>query len=291
MRHPIVVGGATVQGIVEQEAPFFDPLEFFPKLTRATLEENREWLEPRFIDPATGKLILCIQSYLVRTPHHNILIDSCVGNDKPRPRRPFWDMMKGAAYERGLQATGLTFADIDFVMCTHLHVDHVGWNTRLQDGRWVPTFPKARYLFSDRELAYWTERQKSDPDAVPWISDSVLPIVQAGRCDLVSSDHVVNDNIHFIPTPGHTIDHFSVRVGRKGHDAIITGDMIHSPLQARLPDLGMMSDYDSALGARSRRAVLEEVCDTPTLLCTAHFPSPSLGRVTRHGEGFQFVDG
>jgi glyoxylase-like metal-dependent hydrolase (beta-lactamase superfamily II) len=138
MSHPIVVGGATVQGIVEQEAPFFDPLEFFPKLTRATLEENREWLEPRFIDPATGKLILCIQSYLVRTPHHNILIDSCVGNDKPRPRRPFWDMMKGAAYERGLQATGLTFADIDFVMCTHLHVDHVGWNTRLQDGRWVP---------------------------------------------------------------------------------------------------------------------------------------------------------
>jgi glyoxylase-like metal-dependent hydrolase (beta-lactamase superfamily II) len=275
---------------VEQQAPLFDPLEFFPKLTRATLEENRSWLEPRFIDPTTGKLVLCVQSYLVRTSRHNILIDSCVGNHKPRPRRPFWDMMKGVEYERGLKAAGIGFDDIDFVMCTHLHVDHVGWNTKLQDGRWVPTFPKARYLFSDRELAYWTERQQADPDAVPWIGDSVLPVVQAGRCDLVKSDHVVDDDIRFLPTPGHTIDHFSVQVGRKDQDAIITGDMIHSPLQARFPELGMMSDYDSELGARSRRGLLERVCDTPTLLCTAHFPSPSVGRVTRSGDGFQFVE-
>ncbi len=290
MSQPIRVGDATVQRIVEQEAPFFDPSEFFAKLTPARLEENRAWLEPRYIDPVTGKLILCIQSYLVRTPHHNILIDSCVGNDKPRPRRPFWDMLKGADYERSLKAAGLGFDDIDFVMGTHQHVDHVGWNTRLQDGRWGPTFPKARYLFSDRELAYWTQRQEADPDAVPWIGDSVLPIVQAGRCDIVTSDHVVDDDIHFMPTPGHTIDHFSVRIGRKDQDAIITGDMIHSPLQARLPELGMMSDYDPDLGARSRRTLLAGVCDTPTLLCTAHFPSPSVGRVTRSGDGFRFVE-
>ncbi len=152
MSQPITVDGASVQRLVEQEAPFFDPLEFFPKLTSEMLEENRHWLEPRYIDPAAGKLILCVQSYLVRTRHHNILIDSCVGNDKPRPGRPFWDRMKSSAYERCLNAAGLTFADIDFVMCTHLHVDHVGWNTRLENGRWVPTFPKARYFFSDRDL-------------------------------------------------------------------------------------------------------------------------------------------
>ena len=290
MRQPIVVGRATLQRIVEQEAPLFDPLEFFPSLTQQDLDENRAWLEPRYIDPATGKMILCVQSYLVRTRHHNILIDSCVGNDKPRPRRPFWDMMKLSNYQQSMNAAGITFADIDFVMCTHLHVDHVGWNTRLQDGRWVPTFPKARYYFSDRELAYWTERQKAEPDACPWISDSVLPIIETGRCDVVRSDHVVDDELRFIPTPGHTIDHFSVRVGGRNQDAIITGDMIHSPLQAHRPELGMMSDYDPDLAGRSRRALLDEICDTPTLLCTAHFPSPSIGRVTRRGGAFHVVD-
>jgi glyoxylase-like metal-dependent hydrolase (beta-lactamase superfamily II) len=290
MSQTIRLGGATVERIVEQEAPFFDPLEFFPGLSREVLDENRSWLEPRYIDPATGKLILCVQSYLVRTAHHNILIDSCVGNDKPRPARRFWDMLKGVAWQRNLEAAGLSFADIDFVMCTHLHVDHVGWNTRLDNGRWVPTFPKARYLFSDRELAYWTQRHQSDPDSCPWISDSVLPIVHARCCDVVTSDHVVDDHLRFIPTPGHTIDHFSVRVGGTDQDAIITGDMIHSPIQAHLPELGMMSDYDSALAGRSRRRVLDEVCDTPTLLCTAHFPSPSVGRVRRRGESFRIVE-
>jgi glyoxylase-like metal-dependent hydrolase (beta-lactamase superfamily II) len=290
MSQPIVVGNATVHRIVEQEAPFFDLLEFFPSLTQQEVDENRGWLEPRYVDPATGKMILCIQSYLVRTRHHNILIDSCVGNDKHRPRRPFWDMMKRTSYQRNMNAAGITFADIDFVMCTHLHVDHVGWNTRLQDGRWVPTFPNARYYFSDRELAYWTDRHRAEPDACPWISDSVLPIVQAGRCDVVRSDHVVDDELCFVPTPGHTIDHFSVRVGRKDQDAIITGDMIHSPLQAHRPELGMMSDFDPELGGRSRRALLDEICDAPTLLCTAHFPSPSIGRVTRRGSAFHVVD-
>jgi glyoxylase-like metal-dependent hydrolase (beta-lactamase superfamily II) len=286
----ISVGGATVQRIVEQEAPFFEPLRFFPTLSPELLAENLPWLQPRYIDPATGLLVLCVQSYLVRTRHHNILIDSCVGNDKPRPHRPFWDMMKRADYERNLAATGLGFEDIDFVMCTHLHVDHVGWNTRLDNGRWVPTFPKARYLFSGVELDYWTRRHQSDAAAQPWIGDSVLPIVQAGRCDLVHNEHVLDDHVCLLPTPGHTIDHFSVRVGTKDDDAIITGDMVHSPLQARYPDIGMMSDYDAELGGRSRRRVFAEICDTPTLLCTAHFPSPSIGLVRRLGDGYDFVE-
>lgn len=285
---PISLGGATLERIVEQEAPFFDPLRFFPSLTREKLDENRAWLEPRYIDPATGKLILCIQSYLVRTRHHTILIDSCVGNHKPRPHRPFWDMMKRADYERSLIAAGLTFADIDFVLCTHLHVDHVGWNTRLDNGRWVPTFPNARYCFSNVELGYWTERHRTNPSAFGWISDSVLPIVASGQCDVVANDHTIDDSVSLLPTPGHTVDHFSVRIGAAGHDAIVTGDMIHSPLQLHHPEMAMMSDHSPELACQSRRRVLSELCDTPTLLCTAHFPSPSIGQVTRRGDGFQF---
>ncbi len=285
----IEIGSATIHRIVEQEGPFFDAMQFFPTATKEFLDENRRWLQPRFLD-ANDKLILCIQSYVVRTPHHTIMIDTCVGNHKPRPARSFWNMMNSDRYEKSLAASGFSVNDIDFVMCTHLHTDHVGWNTRLENGRWVPTFPKARYVFADRELAYWTKRQQDDPAACPWIVDSVLPIVAANRADIVKSAHAFNDLVTLIPTPGHTIDHYSVRVGRPGADAIITGDMIHSPLQARFPELGMMADYDSKQAGELRRSLFGQVCDTSTLMCMAHFPSPSTGRMVRHREAFDFID-
>ena len=128
------LGALTIHRVVEQEAAFFDPVRFFPTLTKELLAENFSWLQPVYFDPS-GRLVLCIQSYIVRTPHHVILIDSCVGNHKPRPAHPFWNMMTSDRYERNLAATGLTTGDIDYVMCTHLHIDHVGWNTRLESGR------------------------------------------------------------------------------------------------------------------------------------------------------------
>ncbi len=288
MPAPIKIGNITVHRIIEQEAAYFEVLKFFPTLTRELLEENRAWMQPRYLD-ADDKLEMCFQGYLVETPHHNILIDTCVGNHKPRPARPFWHMLNSDRFENSLAAAGFGVGDIDFVMCTHLHVDHVGWNTRLENGRWVPTFPKARYVFADRELAYWEKRQKDDPAACPWITDSVLPIVAAKRVDLVKSAHAFNDLVTLIPTPGHTIDHYSVQVGKPGADAIIAGDMIHSPIQARYPELGMMSDYDSSQGGRSRRELFGRFCDTSTLMCTAHFPSPSTGRFVRWRDGFDFV--
>src|SRR5262245_42881481 len=160
----------TLHRIVEQEEQAFDGLEFFPGLTGEILEANGSWLRPKYFDP-TGKVLLCIQSYTVRTPRHIILVDSCVGNHKRRPKHPFWNTLNSNRYERNLAAAGLTVSDIDFVMCTHLHVDHVGWNTRLDGGRWVPTFPKARYLFAERELDHWTRRQNEDPESCPWITD------------------------------------------------------------------------------------------------------------------------
>src|SRR5262252_7838429 len=180
MADPIKVGNITIHRIVEQEGPFFAMRTFFPKLTKEMLEENRAWLQPKYMSPKE-ELVLCIQGYLVQTPHHNILIDTCVGNDKPRPTRAFWNMMRSDRFEKSLAATGLGVGDIDFVMCTHLHVDHVGWNTRLENGRWVPTFPNAKYIMADRELAFWTQKEKDDPAEWPWITDSVLPIVAARR--------------------------------------------------------------------------------------------------------------
>jgi glyoxylase-like metal-dependent hydrolase (beta-lactamase superfamily II) len=205
------VGDITIHRIVEQEGPLFPCLQFFPSLTKEIYEENRAWLQPKYIDQ-DDKVVLCIQSYLVQTPHHTILVDSCVGNHKPRPTRPFWHMMNSDRYEKNLASAGFGVGDIDFVMCTHLHGDHVGWNTRLDNGRWVPTFPKARYVFA--------------------------------------------------------------------------GDMIHSPLQARYPEIGIMVDYDSKQAGATRRELFGKLCDTSTLVCTAHFPSPSAGRIVRWKDAF-----
>ena len=288
MSTPLTLRDITIHPVVEQQGAFFDALSFFPKLSKELLDENRSWLRPEFVD-VQDRLVLCIQSFFIKTPHQNILIDACVGNHKPRPTRPFWNMLNIDRFEKGLADAGLTVNDIDYVMCTHLHTDHVGWNTRLENGRWVPTFPKANYVMADRELTHWTQREKENPQSVPWITDSVLPIIEAKRAKIVTSDFALNDSIKFIPTPGHTIDHFSVLIGRPGADALITGDMIHSPLQGKYPDLGMMSDYDSAQAGQTRRTTFDRFCHEPTIMCATHFPSPSTSRVRRWADGYRFL--
>jgi glyoxylase-like metal-dependent hydrolase (beta-lactamase superfamily II) len=277
-------GDATIHRIIEMEVGFTPALEFLPNLTKDVLDANRSWMHPAALD-ANDNLVLCFQSYVVKTGKHNILIDSCVGNDKERTARPLWHKKKDDAFMRGLAAAGLTLNDIDFVLCTHLHVDHIGWNTRLENGRWVPTFPKARYIFSKTELDFWLDEAKKTD--LPQIVDSVIPIVEAKACDVVTSDHSLNDLITLIPTPGHTIDHYAVTLGKGGKDAVFTGDLIHTPLQALHPELAMRVDYNPAQGIASRKRFLETYCDTNTLCCFAHFPSPSKGYVKRWGDGFK----
>lgn len=285
MTTAIQIGDITIQRIVEMEGPLRPALDFFADLTPAMLDENRSWLREAGAMDADDKMVLCFQSYVIRTPHHTILVDSCVGNDKGRPGRPVWDHKTDTTYMDALAAAGLSVNDIDFVLCTHLHVDHVGWNTRLEDGRWVPTFPNARYLFSAKELDFWTAEAKTKPQ--PHIEDSVLPIVAAARADLVTSSHALGDHVRLLPTPGHTIDHFAVELGRGSALAVVTGDLIHSPLQTRYPELSMFADSDPALAATTRRSFLERYSDSPTLCCFAHFPSPSVGRLKPWGGGFR----
>lgn len=284
----LTAGNIEILRIVEYPAMGFDTRMFFPGLTDEMLAENRPWLEPVYLDPATGRTLLCIQSYVVRTRHHTILVDTCIGNHKNRPNRPMFHMLDSDAYERNFAAAGLDVADIDFVMCTHLHADHTGWNTKLENGSWVPTFPNARYIFAEREMAYWQAAHEKDPDACAWMTDSVLPVVAAGRAEIVTSDYAMNDEVRLMPTPGHTIDHYSVLVGNGDDGALIAGDMVHSPLQMRYPELGMFSDHDSGIAGRTRRRMFAELCDMPTLLCTAHFPGPSAGRVVSRGDAYDF---
>jgi glyoxylase-like metal-dependent hydrolase (beta-lactamase superfamily II) len=284
MSEVIQIGDITVHRIVEQQLPFLPALEMIPALTPELLAENRHWMEPAALDPE-GRLILCFQSYILCTPHHVILVDSCVGNDKRRPTRPKWNMKTDDVYMTRLAAAGLRVEDIDFVLCTHLHTDHVGWNTRLENGRWVPTFPNARYVFAESEYDYWAA-MNAKAQVLPF-NDSVLPVVEANRAEMVSSDHEIGDLVRLLPTPGHTPGHVAVAFGRDGADGVISGDLIHSPLQARYPELSVMFDVDQAQAAVTRRRFLERYCDTGTLCCPAHFPPPSWGRIERWGNGFR----
>jgi len=278
-------GDVTVQHAVEQEQAFLSALDMLPGLTPGLLAENRDWLEAGRALDAGGALCLCFQAFVIRTPRHVVLVDSCIGNDKSRPTRPAWDMKGDDRFLHGLAALNLAPGDIDYVMCTHLHADHVGWNTRLLDGRWVPTFPNARYVFARAEYAYWEASHATAP--IPPFADSVLPVVEAGRADLVAGDHALGDHIRLLATPGHTPGHVSVLIGAGATDAVVSGDLIHSPLQARYPELSTRFDVDMAQAAATRRGFLERFCDTPTLCCMTHFPSPSVGRLTRWGEGFR----
>ncbi|HTO60395.1 MAG TPA: MBL fold metallo-hydrolase [Bradyrhizobium sp.] len=278
------VGDLTIHRVIEQETTYLPALEIFPALTGELLAENRSWLRQAKALDDDDALILCFQSYVVKTPHHTILIDSCIGNDKPRPHRPKWHMKTDDNYLRGLAAAGVSVADVDVVMCTHLHVDHVGWNTRLDNGRWVPTFPNARYVFAKTEYDYWAAQNAKAE--VPPFADSVLPVVEAKRVDIVADDFSIGDHARILPTPGHTPGHVAITFGRTRDDAVFVGDAMHSPLQTRHPELSMKFDVDAELAARTRRSLLERLCDSGTLCCTAHFPSPSAGRIKRRGDAF-----
>ena len=278
------VGDFTIHRIIEQETTFLQANDALPTLAPEVLAENRGWLQKTGALDANDTLILCFQSYIVKTSHHTILIDSCIGNDKPRPLRPKWNMKTDDAYMRALAASGFSVGDIDFVMCTHLHVDHVGWNTRLENGRWVPTFPKARYVFGKTEFDHWS-KENAKAEVAPFV-DSVLPVVEAKRAEIVTNDYSVGDHIRILPTPGHTPGHVAFTLGRTKDEAVFAGDLIHTPLQLRYPELSPKFDIDPKQAATTRRSFLERYCDTDTLCCTAHFPSPSTGKIRRHGNGF-----
>lgn len=280
------VGQITVQRIVESICTGFEPLAFFPETTEADWARHRPWMEPRALDPASGNLVLTIQGFLVRTRHHTILIDTCVGNHKARPTRAFWHMQKLDTFLPRLAAAGVRPEQVDYVMCTHLHWDHVGWNTQLRDGRWVPTFPNAKYIFARREWESFEALHRKTPQAQ--MEDSLLPVMEARQAEIVGDDFALDDEVWLEPTPGHTPGHVCVHLASRGADAVITGDCIHSPVQCAEPQWIMASDADPALAKATRRSFLERYCDSRVTVCASHFPEPSLGRIIERENAFWF---
>jgi glyoxylase-like metal-dependent hydrolase (beta-lactamase superfamily II) len=282
------VGDVEISSIPEFQVPMFAPSFIYPDLPAERLEAHRSWLVPRHLDPATGKLNIVIQAYVVKTKRRTILVDACSGNDKERPSRPFFHRQNRPWLER-LATAGFSPSDIDFVLCTHLHIDHVGWNTRLMNGRWVPTFPRARYLITKAEWEHWQNAElRRAYSTDEHIEDSVLPVVAAGQADFVAMDYEFDDEAWLEPTPGHTPGHVALRVRSGGEQAALSGDLMHTALQCAEPDISSCFCVDRALSARSRRTFLERSAEARALVLPAHFPQPSAGRVTPAGNGFDF---
>lgn len=280
------LGDFALSRVIESEVPLLDAKEFFPDSDPAVFREHAHWLQPTHVDPKTGLLVLCMQSYVLRTARHTILVDACVGNDKDRAAHRMSWHKQSWPYLDNLARAGFKPDDIDFVLCTHLHTDHVGWNTRLDNGRWVPTFPKAKYIFARKEYAFWEERAKSG--APQSFLDSVLPVMEARRAVLVEGDHQIDDGVWFEPAPGHTEGNVVVNVESAGKRAVLCGDVIHHPVQLVHPEWSSRACEDKVLSALTRRALLDRLCDTDTLLAPAHFASPSIGHVVREKNHFGY---
>jgi glyoxylase-like metal-dependent hydrolase (beta-lactamase superfamily II) len=278
------VGEVTVTKIVELEVT--GGSRFI--LPQATYEAVLAigWLQPDFADER-GRLKMSIHALVVEAPSKRIIVDTCLGNDKENRRIPTWNRLQ-TSFLSDLDTAGYPRETIDTVICTHLHVDHVGWNTMLVDGRWVPTFPKACYLMGRVEHAHWrSQNDREDMTAV--FADSVAPVWDAGLVDLVETDHRICDEISLVPTLGHTPGHVSVRIVSQGEEALITGDFMHHPCQIARPEWSSTADSDPAQARRTREAMLADLAATPTLVIGTHFAGRTAGRVVRDGDAFRLA--
>jgi glyoxylase-like metal-dependent hydrolase (beta-lactamase superfamily II) len=280
------IGDVTITRVVEMETT--SKATFVLKDGSPENIRTVPWLHPHFAK-RDGKVIMSVHAFVIESPGHRqssgcrIVVDTCIGNDKRRAF-PGWNMLQ-LPFLADLEKAGFARDSIDRVLCTHLHVDHVGWNTMLVGGKWVPTFPRARYLIGRKEWEHWS--RASEPDTRELLDDSVRPVFEAGLADLVESDARITDEIRLEPTPGHTPGHHSVRISSRGEEAVITGDLMHHPVQMAHPEWGSHFDSDYAEAIATRRAFLERYGDRPILVLGTHFATPSAGRIVRDGNAWR----
>jgi glyoxylase-like metal-dependent hydrolase (beta-lactamase superfamily II) len=278
------IGDVEVARIVEVNAWEDDITMLLPDATPAFVQQFK-WLQPHFATP-DGKMILSFQAFVLRSRGKTFMIDTCIGNDRQREFDVFTNMQ--TSFLADLNTAGFPAEQIDGVLCTHLHFDHVGWNTRKEGDRWVPTFPQARYYFGREEYAHWQHlRETGGYHHVDHLLDSVDPIVQAGLADFIDPDFQLTDEVSLIATPGHTPGHVSVLISSAGQQAIITGDMMHHPIQLAVPATHGRFDMDAERGAQTRVDFVNRYTDTPTLIIGSHFSDPSAGHIIRDGESWQ----
>jgi glyoxylase-like metal-dependent hydrolase (beta-lactamase superfamily II) len=275
------IGEVTVTKIIESE-DLWDPTRFVPVATPEIVLAH-DWVVGPFADADTGEIRLSINTYALEVGDEKIIVDTCGGNNKVRPGSPKLHMQQTDYLER-LAAAGFAPEEVTTVLCTHLHVDHVGWNTVLAGDVWTPTFPNARYLFGETEWQHWRVEPQTYGDVV---GDSVQPVIDAGLAELIPSDTRLNDLVWLEPTPGHTPGHHSVRISSDGEDAVITGDIFHAAVQIEHPEWASAPDVDPARAATTRRAFLERYCDDHTLVLATHLGGPGCGHLHPHRSGWR----
>lgn len=281
------IGNLAVMRITEQAGPGFTPAQLFPDWDDHVLAEMGEDLIKTSFAPDLGRFHASIHSWLFRLNGKLFLVDTCAGNDKPRLDLPRFHMQANPYIER-LAAAGVQVDDVDYVLCTHLHADHCGWNTRLINGRWVPTFPNARYLFSRREAEHWATIGAADRLGMLTYNDSVLPIIEAGRETLLDGDETLVEGLSFYPTPGHSPGHCAIRLHQGSDRALFTGDIMHQPVQVYRPEWNSAFCSDAQEARMSRRWALETAAETGATVFTAHFAGTSAGMISEHGGGFDW---
>lgn len=281
----ITLGEVTITRIVEIGRSSFPTSSMLPESTPEAIAKHDAWLRPDFFDEAVGDLGSRIQTFIVRTPERTVVIDTCVGNDKQRDGAPAWHMRRGS-YLADLASVGVKPDDVDLVLCTHLHIDHVGWNTRLVDGTWRPTFPNARYVFAGEEFEFWKHESGKPGVNEPCIADSVLPIADAGQALLVDGTYVIDEYLRFEPTPGHTPGHVCVRLETSVGEAVFSGDLMHRTVQVAEFQWNSRFCQDPVRARASREAFVTRHADSGILVLAAHFPRP--GYVVRRDGGYRF---
>jgi len=278
------IGAVTVTKIVELEVTGGSRF-ILPQATREAVLPIG-WLQPHFADEL-GRLKMSIHALVVETPSRRIVVDTCLGNDKENRRIPTWNKLQ-TNFLADLAAAGYRRETIDTLVCTHLHVDHVGWNTMLVDHRWVPTFPNARYLMGRIEYAHWMSQRERD-EMIAVLADSVAPVWDAGLVDLVETDHRICDEVSLVPTPGHTPGHVSVRLASQSEAALITGDFMHHPCQIARPGYSSTADSDPKWARQTREQMLSNLADTPTLVIGTHFAGRTAGHIVRDSDAFRLA--
>jgi glyoxylase-like metal-dependent hydrolase (beta-lactamase superfamily II) len=278
----IRLGDVTITRVVEIGRSSFPTADMLPESTPEAIAKHHHWLKPHFFDESVGDIGSRIQSYVVRTPRHIVLIDTCVGNDKPRAGTPAWHRRHGS-YLDDLRAVGVAPQDVDVVVSTHLHVDHVGWNTTLVNGRWIPTFPHARYVIAGEEWEFWKHERDQGTEPSGCIADSVVPVVDGGLAVLVDADDAVDEHLTLEPWPGHTPGHVCVRLTTAAGEAVFTGDLMHRVVQVAESQWSSRFCHDPVRARRSRREFIDRHADTGILILAAHFPRPGY-IVTERGQ-------
>jgi glyoxylase-like metal-dependent hydrolase (beta-lactamase superfamily II) len=270
------VGDVEIARLVEVN-DHTDPFTMInPDLTAADALKH-DWLKPHFITP-DGLMRISFQCFVLRSGKDRIMIDTCIGNGRQREYDVFTNLR--TSFLEDLETAGFPREAITKVLCTHLHFDHVGWNTMEVNGKWVPTFPNARYIFGRAEYEHWKELERTgEYHDLTHMGDSINPVVDAGMVELVEPNAQITEEVSIFPTPGHTPGHVSVAITSKGAEAVITGDMMHHPLQLAEWAREVSFDMDKEAGIKSRRAFIDRVADKDILVIGTHFTDPTSGYV------------